>query len=401
MQLYRKEMVFIRESKVSAVAILLLGYITFSMFRLSLGVAIPDIMVEMSIDELRAGILYSIPLWSTAALLTPAGYLADRFQRKKLLLLGYLILGLGIIGLVFSSSYFATSASLLLAGVGAGILVPSYYTLIGEALKNVRGLALGLAAGVYYIGGLVGSILVGFFVSLHRWRAAYLIIGVSVFCMLILQFILLKHATTNTEKPRHLLFELLKIRNVVVSAVGLFLESIALFAAAAWLPTFFITVNRLDAAAAGLLLGISFLARAFGSVTLGAFSDRFGRKKVIMISGFATVIITLPLLLTSYPFYAAVAYVIAYGFFASPYWNLFITISQESVNREIVSSVTGLVQSFGLLGSAVGPIIAGALITRFGLTLALIFTITLTIFILALLSLLLIEKRPKIVEERF
>jgi MFS family permease len=401
MQLYRKEMVFIRESKVSAVVILLLGYITFSMFRLSLGVAIPDIMVEMSIDELRAGILYSIPLWSTAALLTPAGYLADRFQRKKLLLLGYLILGLGVIGLVFSSSYFATSASLLLAGVGAGILVPSYYTLIGEALKNVRGLALGLAAGVYHIGGLVGSILVGFFVSLHRWRAAYLIIGVSVFCMLILQFILLKHAATNTEKPRPFLLDLLKIRNVIVSAVGLFLESIALFAAAAWLPTFFITVNRLDAAAAGLLLGISFLARGFGSITLGAFSDRFGRKKVIMISGFATVIITLPLLLTSYPFYVAVAYVIAYGFFASPYWNLFITISQESVNREIVSSVTGLVQTFGLLGSAVGPIIAGALITRFGLTLALIFTITLTIFILALLSLLLIEKRPKIVEERF
>ena len=103
---------------------LLLGYITFSMFRLSLGVALPDIMAELSINELWAGVLYSAPLWSTATLLTPAGYLADRFERRNVLLFGYLLLGLGMAGLTFSFNYTNTLAFLVLAGCGAGILVP-------------------------------------------------------------------------------------------------------------------------------------------------------------------------------------------------------------------------------------------------------------------------------------
>jgi hypothetical protein len=45
------------------------------MFRLSLGVAIPDIMHEFSINAAQAGWLYSATLWITAILLIPSGYL--------------------------------------------------------------------------------------------------------------------------------------------------------------------------------------------------------------------------------------------------------------------------------------------------------------------------------------
>ena len=387
------------EDKARAVTTLLLSYVTFSMFRLSLGVAIPDIMVELSIDEFKAGILYSAPLWSTAALLTPAGYLADKFEKKSILLLGYLVLGLGVMGLALSSSYPATLAFLTLAGAGAGILVPSYYTLVGEALKNVRGFAIGLAAGVYNIGGLLGSILVGFFVTLHNWRLAYLSIAVSILCMLLLQLTILKRSSTIDSKPRLLFSKLLKTRNITICTLGIFLGGVAMFAAAAWLPTFFITVIRLDAAGAGLLLGLLYLAGAFGSILLGVLSDKLGRRMVTVISGLAAFFITLVLFLTTYPFYVAATYVIAFGFLELPYWNLFLTIAQESVSRELVSSVTGLTQTFGLIGCAVGPVLAGALISYMRLPLALIFTTSFPTLAFGLLSLTLKEKQPKMVRE--
>jgi MFS family permease len=388
-------------ARARVVTILLLSYITFAMFGTSLGVAIPDIMVELSIDELKAGILYSANLWSSAALLAPAGYLADRFERKSILLLGYLLVSLGVIGLSFSSTYFCTFAFLILSGVGGGILGPTYYTLVGEILENVRGFAIGLAAGMFYIGGLIGSILVGFFVSLHQWRIAYLIVGVLIFCMFILQLITLKLSSTTYSKPHLFFSNLLKTRNTAVCALGMFLGSVAIFAAAAWLPTFFLTVTQLEAIGAGLLLGLLFLARAISTISIGALSDKYGRKTLLMISGFAAAFVTLPLLLTYYTFYVAAAYVFAYGFLTSPYWNLFITISQESVSKEQVASATGLTQTFGLIGGAVGPIVAGALIPYVRLPLALVFTMTTTTLAFGLLSLVIMEKRPKLIEERF
>ncbi len=285
---------------------LLLSYVSFSMFRLSLGVALPDIMVELSINELWAGVLYSAPLWSTAILLTPAGYLANKFGRRNALLFGYLLLGLGIMGLAFSSNYTNTIAFLTLAGCGAGVLVPSYYSLVGELLRGVRGFAIGLAAGVYNLGGLIGSILVGFFVSLHLWRLAYLILAFIVFCMLAVQLIVIKRSSTVESKVRLNFISLLKKRNILSSSVGVFLGSVSSFAAAAWLPTFFVKTVHFDIGEAGLCLGLFYLAGAFGSIALGALSDRFQRKSVILASGVLAAAITLPLLFTTYTFFFAV-----------------------------------------------------------------------------------------------
>ncbi|MEM2321192.1 MAG: MFS transporter [Candidatus Bathyarchaeia archaeon] len=118
-------------SVIWAITALFLGYFSFAMFRLSLGAAIPSIILEMNIDEFRAGLLYSIPLWSTAALLTPAGWLADQFGRKKILLVGYLLLAIRVLSFSYSPNYLFSVISLLISGVGSGMIVPSYYSLMG------------------------------------------------------------------------------------------------------------------------------------------------------------------------------------------------------------------------------------------------------------------------------
>ncbi|WP_455284713.1 MFS transporter, partial [[Eubacterium] cellulosolvens] len=179
-------------------ALLFLGYITSSMFGLSLGVALPEIMVEFSISVTQAGWLYSAPLWSLAILLAPSGYLADRFGRKRVLLWGYLLLVIGVTATGFSRGYWECLSALVGAGAGLGLLVPPYYAMVGEALKGARGLAIGLAAGMYNLGGSVGSILLGIFVSQHQWRFAYHIMGALVFLMMVALFVRLRPPPTQT-----------------------------------------------------------------------------------------------------------------------------------------------------------------------------------------------------------
>jgi len=169
--------------------LLFLGYVSCCMFGVSLGVALPQVMVEFSINETQAGWLYSASLWSTAVLLVPSGYLADRFGQKRLLLWGYLLAIIGVTGLAFSQGYLGCLSALLTAGAGLGLVVPPYYAMVGEVLKRVRGLAIGFAASGYYLGGAVGSILVGYFVSLQQWRFAYYIIAAVMFVMMAVQFV--------------------------------------------------------------------------------------------------------------------------------------------------------------------------------------------------------------------
>jgi MFS family permease len=101
------------------------------------------------------------------------------------------------------------------------------------------------------------------------------------------------------------------------------------------------------------------------------------------------------MLMTQYSFWPSVAYSLILGFLLVPAWNLLITMGQECVREEFVTSVTGLIQTFGLVGSAVGPIITGALIPTLGINQALLCSITLPAAIYGILALAAVETRHK------
>ncbi|MEM0049238.1 MAG: MFS transporter [Candidatus Bathyarchaeia archaeon] len=368
---------------------LFFGYFSFSMFRLSLGVAIPNIILEMKINEFQAGVLYSIPLWSTALLLTPAGWLADRFGRKKLLSLGYFFLAIGVLFFGCSLHYSLSAISLIISGLGSGMLIPSYYSLMGDMLKRIRGLGVGLAVTSYQIGGLVGSYLVGSLAAANKWRTAFIIMGVLQLFMLMIQLIIVPSSSSKsskgTQKP---FFDMLKIRNVVVSSIGMLTGSIGLFAANAWLPSFLI-LRGCNQADSGLILGLYFIAGALSSPVLGGLSERIGRKKATFYSSIIAAVIAAIIFLTNPSLVILIAGLIILGIFIAPYWSLLTTIAQESVPEENASAATGVVQTLGLWGCAIGPVISGALIPIFGINYALLSSITLPCTLCALITLLL------------
>jgi len=365
-----------------------------------LGVALPQVMVEFSINETQAGWLYSASLWSTAVLLVPSGYLADRFGQKRLLLWGYLLAIIGVTGLAFSQGYLGCLSALLTAGAGLGLVVPPYYAMVGEVLKRVRGLAIGFAASGYYLGGAVGSILVGFFTSQQQWRFAYYIIAAVMFVMMAVQFVRVVPRPTRTESQRHPFVrssftKMLRVRNVFISSISILLANISLLAAAAWLPTFLLSVIGLDAASVGVALGFLMLTGVVSSPAVGALSDRISRRRVACISGITSAVISIPMLTTQYSFWSSLGYSLLLGFLLLPAWNLLVAIAQESVGQESVTSVTGITQTFGVIGSAAGPMIAGSLIAVSGMNQALLYSITLPAFTYGVLALAAVETRRK------
>lgn len=366
---------------------LIVGYFVFSMFRLSLGVALPSIMIDVKIDEVMAGWLYSSQIWLIAILVTPFGVLADRVGRKRLLIIGYLLSSLNIVLFSLSADYFGLLITLIFVGISAALLIPSYYSLVGEGIKGKRGLSVGLANSAFHIGGFMGSVLVGILISVYGWRSAYLSLGLLLLLATLVQYKYVKDGgLENSRNSKLMNLNLFKNTKIIISAMISLFGSIGFLAINAWLPTFLIS-NGFDIVDAGLILGSLMLMGAISAPTIGIISDKIGRRNVMLLINLTSALLALSLFSIKQLSWIPIAYSLALGFLIAPYWNLSIAIAQESVEKGYETSATGIVQTFGYLGNAIGPAAAGILIASHGLNLGLIYITIIPFLICSLLSL--------------
>jgi MFS family permease len=98
------------------------------------------------------------------------------------------------------------------------------------------------------------------------------------------------------------------------------------------------------------------------------------------------------MLTTHYSFLPSVGYSLVLGFLLLPAWTLLVTIVQECVGKQFVTSATGITQTLGLVGSAVGPIITGSLIAIFGINQGMMYSVSIPAFAFDILALTVVEK---------
>lgn len=142
-----------------------------------LNVAIPAMSADLqptTSEQLWIIDAYSLVL---AGLLITMSSLGDRFGRRRLLLLGYAIIALASVLVLFSQSAGYVIALRLLLGVGGAMVMPATLSLIRVTFSDPRERASALAvwAAVAGIGAAVGPLLGGFLLSHFHWHAAFLV----------------------------------------------------------------------------------------------------------------------------------------------------------------------------------------------------------------------------------
>lgn len=121
----------------------------------------------------------SAPLW---------GYLADRYNRKNVLIFGTGVWGIWtiLVGLVpdFNSMLIIRAIS----GLGLGCLMPATFSLLGDHFaQNERGRALGAIGLVGALGNIVGVLALGMVATPELWRWGFIGLGAaSVFTGLVM-----------------------------------------------------------------------------------------------------------------------------------------------------------------------------------------------------------------------
>jgi MFS family permease len=130
---------------------------------------------EFSLSSTSIGFLVMLGVFSSGLMHVPMGFLADRVNRKMMVVTGGLIVCYSIFSFQWTNSLIDLLVASVMFGIGGGVAMPALMAL--AVLKGnatyAMGSIMGLLAMAHSLGMLLGSLLAGFMMDTFQLRHAF------------------------------------------------------------------------------------------------------------------------------------------------------------------------------------------------------------------------------------
>lgn len=145
--------------------LLAVGYAFYSANRLSFSVGLKAIAAQLALTPIEVGTIGTIFTLGQAIIDIPAGYLADRFGRKRLLVSSMISLGIMTAIVTKASDAIQVGLARTIFGMAEGIWNIVMYSVAGSIFPAARAMLNGLMMTFYSIGAYVGPAYYGYSLS--------------------------------------------------------------------------------------------------------------------------------------------------------------------------------------------------------------------------------------------
>lgn len=193
----------------------------------NMNVMINDISEDLDTTVQGVQIAITIFLLVMAALMIPGGKLTDLYGRKRCLLVGLVIYGIGaLLSAAAPGLGVLILGNSILEGVGTALLIPPVYiltTLIFTDLTS-RARAFGVIMALGGIGAAAGPLIGGLITSWLSWRAAFVFQALVIVVIIVLSRGLRDPLPPDPTRP-------FDVTGAVLSATGLILVVMGILAA--------------------------------------------------------------------------------------------------------------------------------------------------------------------------
>ena len=343
----------------------------------TLSVAAPTLAEELLLSPAQMGFLLSSFFWSYASFLIVAGWLADRYQTRLVLGLGYLVWSLATAGIGFVAGLQALLVLRLLMGLGESVAFPVYSRVIAERFPiNQRGLPNSMIDAAVKIGPAMSNLLGGVLVARYGWRSMFVVLGGGGLVWLLPWYWWApkgKGATNPKTLEGPSMWQICRRRDAWGTFVGNFCANYGYYFLLTWLPSYLVTERHLSMSMMAVLASLPFWASAVTSLLGGWTADRWitrgasptRARKVFVVGGltFATLIfpagVVTDLRLSMILLVGAFC---AFGFFSSNHWAITQTLAGEFA----AGRWTGLQNGISNMAGVIAPLATGLIISRTG-----------------------------------
>ncbi|MGI5291591.1 MFS transporter [Nonomuraea polychroma] len=290
------------------VVLFIVGFVDRMEHNLLIGV-LPAVQSEWGFSDTAAGSIPTAAALAAAVVALPAGYLADRLSRTRIIAVVVLVWAIATLGSGLATGFVMFYLMRVLLAAAENIDNPASGSLLADYYPPVsRAKAYGLTRVTMHLGG-VGTLLGGVLAEAFSWRTAFLVMVVPGVLTALLVWLLREprrgeldrlvaagdaspaslapaHAASATStstasaaplaKPPfwRQFRQVLAIPTLVFVCAGLSLLTLGLAGIFYWLPTFMVRTLGVGTAAAGSLSGLITVAGTLTGTLVGSWLGR-------------------------------------------------------------------------------------------------------------------------------
>lgn len=362
-----------------------LTYLMFMMFAMtsdSVGEIIKEVKIEFGVSNTQASLMHSLFMVGIAFSGLFLGFLADKFGRKKTLILGLAMFATSCYLFLFGSTFTFILSLISLSGLAVGVFKTAALALIGDISRSTKehtGTMNG-AEAFFGVGAIIGPILVAWLIiqGVH-WTWLYVIAGALCTLLIVLALTVNYPQSKGQHKqPSRLIdsLRLLKDPYALGFSLGAFLYVAAESAIYVWMPSYLIcdanTVsnvyscysNGLTQSIAIYSVSVFFALRALGRFVGIWMMQRFEWTKVLLLFSFLIMLCFMAGLIAG-PTLAVFLFPLT-GIFMSVIYPTFNSKGISCFEKRQHGSVAGVILFFTAAGAAAGPFIMGMVSDAYG-----------------------------------
>lgn len=338
------------------------GHLVNDFYTMVLPPLIPALVPVFGLNYFQIGLL-SFCFYILSGVLQPTvGYVSDKHAiRKKVIMAGFLINGVGFLALGLSPTYGLVLVSCLVCGLGAATFHPQSTNFLTRAFPHTKGRAMGIHGWGGSIGNFLAPLVVATLVSAVGWRAGVMLLilpGVAV--ALLLWWLLdepqdVQVGTFGTGLSKELLLVALTFALLTMVLRG-FLT---------FLPTFLVERGSSLAEAGlftSLMLCVGLAAQPLGGVVY----DRVGGRLLFIVCAVATGLGLWAFTLSSGPM--LVVWTMVIGFFVAALFPVSLAMGSDVAKGSQVGLSVGVVFGVSSTLSAFTPALMGYVADLVGLS---------------------------------